>query len=492
MKKNVTLLFLIALIFGCNSPVGRSWVIPLTIDPSDLIYTASHMERFESRRKQLTDSISDGYIILRSSGQSSYNRHEFRPNNNYYYLTGFSAPRSYLLLSAESEYPFTLTLPPQSIRSVIYEGGHLPEDEIKTLYGPHRLLSYHQFWVFIDSLVQTGTSIYLDRTNRQFYEEVGKKAGKTGISNIKDVSGLLDEMRVLKEPMEVERLQKACNITAKALTNVMKECAAGQFEFEMESIIEGTFLEYGSAMPGFNSIVGSGPNSTTLHYEPNTRMMEDGDLLLMDIGAEYGFYTADISRTIPVNGKFSEEQRAIYQLVLDAQQAAIEKMIPGNEFLDGQLAARKVITEGLSQLGLITDPDAKWQSGFYTIHGISHYLGLDVHDVGKTGLTRSSYRNNSSIPRAVESRALEPGMVLTIEPGVYIREQGLDQIHEMYESEVDSLEIAAFVDAVQSEFEKYIHIGVRIEDDILITEDGNINLSRYAPKEIEDIQQLMR
>jgi Xaa-Pro aminopeptidase len=221
-------------------------------------------------------------------------------------------------------------------------------------------------------------------------------------------------------------------------------------------------------------------------------MMEDGDLLLMDIGAEYGLYTADISRTIPVNGKFSEEQRAIYQLVLDAQQAAIEKMIPGNEFLDGQLAARKVITEGLIQLGLITDPDAKWQSSFYTIHGISHYLGLDVHDVGKTGLTRSSYQNNSSIPRAVESRALEPGMVLTIEPGVYIREQGLDQIHEMYESEVDSLEIAAFVDAVQSEFEKYIHIGVRIEDDILITEDGNINLSRYAPKEIEDIQQLMR
>ena len=492
MKNIYSLLFFISILSGCNTPGGRSWVIPVNIAPSDLSYTPSQMESFELRRLHVIDSIKEGYIILRSTDQHSYNRHEFRPNNNYYYLTGFSAPRSYLLLSTESEYPFTLTLPPQSLRSVIYEGGHLPEDEIKALYGPHRLLSYNQYGVFMDSLVQSGTSIYLDRTDRQFYEEVSKKAGKTGISNIKDVSNLLSEMRVLKESMEVEHLQKACNITAKALTRVMKECAAGRYEFEMESIIEGTFLEYGSAMPGFNSIVGSGPNSTTLHYEPNTRMMEDGDLLLMDIGAEYGFYTADISRTIPVNGKFSEEQRAIYQLVLDAQKAAIEKMIPGNEFLDGQLASRKIITEGLSQLGLITDPDAKWQSSFYTIHGISHYLGLDVHDVGKTGLTRSSYQDNSSIPRAVESRTLEPGMVLTIEPGVYIREQGLAQIHEMYGSEVDSLEIAAFVDAVQSEFEKYIHIGVRIEDDILITEDGNINLSRYAPKEIEDIQQLMK
>lgn len=492
MKNMYPLLFFISILYGCNTPGGESWKIPVNIDPSDLSYTPSQMENFEMRRIDVIDSLKEGYLILRSTDQQSYNRHEFRPNNNFYYLSGFSAPRSYLILSAESENPFTLTLPPQSIRSMIYEGGHPPEDQIKELYRPHRLISYQDYRGFIDSLLQTGTTIYLDRTDRQFYEEVSKEARKSGLSNIKDISGMLNEMRVLKDPMEVDRLQKACNITAKALTNVMKECNAGRYEFEMESIIEGTFLQYGSAMPGFNSIVGSGPNSTTMHYEPNTRLMEDGDLLLMDIGAEYGFYTADITRTIPVNGTFSEEQRAIYQLVLDAQQAAIDKMIPGNEFLDGQLAARKVITEGLSRLGLITDPDAKWQSNFYTIHGFSHYLGLDVHDVGKTGLNRSSYQGNSSIPREIESRVLEPGMVLTIEPGVYIREEGLDQIHELYASEADSLEIAAFVEAVQSEFKKYIHIGVRIEDDILITGDGNINLSRYAPKQIEDIEQLMR
>jgi len=345
---------------------------------------------------------------------------------------------------------------------------------------------------FLDSLLQTGTPLYLARSDPTFYEQISKRYSESGNGEIRNVTGILNEMRVIKGSMEVERIQKACNITAKALTNVMKICTPEMFEFEIESVIEGTFLQYGSAMPGFPSIVGSGPNSTTLHYEPNTRLMEDGDLLLMDVGAEYGYYTADISRTIPVNGRFSEEQRAIYQLVLDAQMAAIEQMRPGHEFLDGQMAARKVIAEGLTQLGLMTDPESKWQSSFYTIHGFSHYLGLDAHDVGKTGRSWSHNHQNSSIPRAVKSRGLEPGMVLTIEPGVYIREEGLDQIYELYQPEVDSAEIAAFVEQVQTEFERYINIGVRIEDDILITRDGNIVLSRYAPKEMEDIEQLMR
>lgn len=492
MKKIYSLLLLILVIAGCNSPVGRSWIIPVNIDPSDLSYTPSQMESFELRRVHLIDSLKEGYLILRSTGQSSYNRHEFKANNYFYYLTGFTAPHSYLILCAQTENPFTLSLPPQSIRSMIYEGKQATEEEVKELYRPHQLISYQQYRGFLDSLLQTATPLYLDRSDRTFYEQISKQNSESGKAEIRDVKGILDEMRVIKESMEVDRLQKACNITAKALTNVMKECDPEMYEFEIESVIEGTFLEYGAAMPGFPSIVGSGPNSTTLHYEPNTRMMENGDLLLMDIGAEYGYYTADISRTIPVNGKFSEEQRAIYQLVLDAQLAAIELMTPGKQFLDGQLAAREVIASGLAQLGLVTDPEASWQTAFYTIHGFSHYLGLDVHDVGRTGLSRSSYQHRSSIPKAVESRELEPGMVLTIEPGVYIREEGLGQIYEMYGSEVDSLEIAAFVEQVNSEVEKYINIGVRIEDDILITNDGNIVLSRYAPKKVEDIEQLMR
>lgn len=492
MTKYLTLITYLLIVAGCSNPGGRSWIIPVNIAPADLLYTPAQMESFELRRNRLIDSLDDGYVILRSTDESSFNRHEFRVTNNYFYLTGYVAPRSYAILSAESEYPFMLSQPPHSIRSMIYDGEVLPDDQVEEFYRPHQLLSYFQAKRFIDSLLQTSTTIYLDRSDRTFYEEILKRTNESGQVEIRDVSGILGEMRVIKEAMEVERLQKACNITAKALTNVMKECEAGLYEFEMESVIEGTFLEYGSAMPGFPSIVGSGPNSTTMHYEPNTRMMEDGDLLLMDIGAEYGYYTADITRTIPVNGRFSEEQAAIYQLVLDAQLAAIEQYIPGNGFLDGHLAAREVITANLDQLGLITDPEAQWQTSFYCIHGSSHYLGLDVHDVGKTGVSRSSYQNNSSIPNTAESRSLEPGMVFTIEPGVYIREKGLDQIHEMYKSEVDSLEIAAFVEEVRPVFEKYINVGVRIEDDILITQDGHIVLSRYAPKEIADIEQLMR
>ena len=299
--------------------------------------------------------------------------------------------------------------------------------------------------------------------------------GEKGSTSFMHIGELMDEFRVIKEPLEVEYMQKACNITAMALTNVMKECKPAMYEFEMEAVIEGTFLEYGAAMPGFNSIVGSGPNSTTLHYEPNTRLMEDGDLLLMDVGAEYGYYTADITRTIPVDGKFSAKQREIYELVLEAQKAAIEQMIPGHLFTDANDTIKEVINQGLAELGLITDPESSWQVSFYTIHGTSHYLGMDVHDVGR-----------------YHDRELEPGMVITIEPGIYFREKALEQAQEMFKKDADSTEIDEFVKQIAPVYEQYVNIGVRIEDDILVTTEGNINLSRYAPKEIEDIEQIMR
>jgi Xaa-Pro aminopeptidase len=296
---------------------------------------------------------------------------------------------------------------------------------------------------------------------------------------------------VFKGPMEVGRLQKACNITSRALIEVMKACEPGKFEFEMEAILEGTFLAYGSAMPGFPSIVGSGPNSTILHYEANNRQMEDGDLLLMDIGAEYGYYTADITRTIPVNGRFSKEQQAIYGLVLDAQKKAIEVMKPGLPISEGHRVASQVIVRGLFELGLVTDTPAAWQQRFYVLYPSSHYLGLDVHDVGNYGGFFASFHmeNDGETP---DSRLLEPGMVLTIEPGLYFRENGLEQLWQIFGNRVDSLEIARFIEAVEPVYNQYLRVGVRIEDDILITREGNLNLSRYAPKEIEDIEQLMR
>jgi Xaa-Pro aminopeptidase len=475
MKNYLSLFIFLLILSGCTNPAGRTWMIPVTIDPADLDYSPSSMESFEERRSQLIDSLSNSFVILRSASQRSENRHEFRPNNYFYYLTGYADRGSYAILSQDPNQSYTLSAPPQNMRMQIYDGKVLDAQEIMEKYGPDRTVSYREVRALIDSIVKTGANIYMDRSDRTFFKDIQEMAGEEGSTQFKHIGKLVDELRVIKEPMEVEYMQKACNITAMALTNVMKECKAAMYEFEMEAVIEGTFLEYGSAMPGFNSIVGSGPNSTTLHYEPNKRLMEDGDLLLMDVGAEYGYYTADITRTIPVNGRFSTEQRKIYQLVLESQKAAIEQMIPGHMFTDANDTVIAVINRGLAELGLITDPESDWQVSFYTLHGTSHFLGMDVHDVGR-----------------YHERELEPGMVITIEPGIYFREKALEQAQEMFKKDADSTEIAEFVEQIRPVYEQYINIGVRIEDDILVTTGGNINLSRYAPKEIEDIEQIMR
>ncbi len=475
MKNFVPLFIFILILTGCNNPGGRTWMIPVSIDPSDLVYTPSSMESFEGRRSQLIDSLGSSYVILRSADQSSSNRHEFRPNNYFYYLTGYADRGSYAILSKDPQPSYTLSTPPQNIRMQIYDGEVLNAEEIMEKYGPDQTVTYREVRALIDSLVKSGASIYIDRSDRTFMKDLQEMADENGSTQFKHIGELVDELRVIKESMEVEYMQKACNITAMALTNVMRECKPAMYEFEMEAVIEGTFLEYGSAMPGFNSIVGSGPNSTTLHYEPNKRLMEDGDLLLMDVGAEYGYYTADITRTIPVSGKFTAEQRKIYELVLEAQKAAIKQMIPGHLFSDANDTIKEVINQGLVELGLITDPGSPWQVTFYTLHGTSHYLGMDVHDVGR-------YRD----------RELEPGMVITIEPGIYFREKALEQAQEMFKNDADSAVIAEFIEEITPNYEQYVNIGVRIEDDILVTTGGNINLSRYAPKEIEDIEQIMK
>lgn len=491
MKKYLHLLILLLFITGCTRPGGRSWMVPVSIDPSDLDYTPTDMESFAKRRAQLADSLGTGYAILNSVDPSSYNRHEFRPNNYFYYLTGYDGPRSFAILHGGAQPSFILSVPPQSMRSLIYEGRELSAEELQQAYGPDRVISYRESMELIDSILKSGATVWIDRSDRDFVASLERMAGTRDNGFFRNISELVDPMRVLKTSMEVERLQKACNITALALTNVMKQCRPGMYEFEMESVIEGTFLEYGSSMPGFASIVGSGPNSTILHYEANTRNMETGDLLLMDIGAEYGYYTADITRTIPVNGKFTDEQRSIYQLVLDAQLAAIERMKPGNMFMDGHMAAKEVIVQGLSELGLITDPSSPWQIKFYILYPSSHYLGLDVHDVGDMGGSFTRFMSETPLEK-IESRMLEPGMVLTIEPGLYFREGGLEQLYQLFGSEADSSEIQRFIEEVGPVYERYLNTGVRIEDDILITTGGNINLSRYAPKEIEDIEQIMR
>lgn len=481
---------IILFLTGCRIPGGRSWVVPVTIDPSDLSITPEQRENYQARRNRVSLEITEGLIILRSDVPSAQNRHQYRPGNYFYYLTGYDVPHSFMVLEGGSGL-FTLSLPPTSIRSMIYEGSPMPREEIEVLIDPDRLLTYAEMHRMLDSLLKGKQPIYTDLSDRVLVSELEELTGDSDPSRLRPVSALLDQWRVYKDPMEVERIQKACNITARALVNVMKACEPDRYEFEMEAIIEGTFLEYGATMPGFPSIVGSGPNTTVLHYEPNDRLMENGDLLLMDIGAEYGYYTADITRTIPVNGRFTQEQRTIYSLVLDAQKMAIEAMIPGNPLGEAHRVACQVIISGLYGLGLLTDTTSAWQQQFYILYPSSHYLGLEVHDVGDYGGFFAGFHRSPPTDTAY-GRPLEAGMVLTIEPGLYFRKGGLDQLHDIFGSRVDSLELEQFIEEVSPVYEAYKNIGVRIEDDILITTDGNINLSRYAPKEINDIQQIMR
>ena len=258
---------------------------------------------------------------------------------------------------------------------------------------------------------------------------------------------LLDELRTVKTDAEMEVLQKAIDITAEAHREVMRQVQPGWAEYEIEALVEYTFKRLGAEHPGFPSIVGSAENSVILHYETNRRTTEPGDVVVIDIGAEYHGYTADITRTIPVSGRYTPEQRAIYEVVYAAQEAGIEAAQAGEPFYAPHQAAQRVLAEGLAELGLISGPTDQAGLRRFFMHGTSHYLGLDVHDVGSGG-------------------PMVPGTVLTVEPGLYI----------------------AAADDIDP---KWWNIGVRIEDDILITEEGPVILSEAAPRQIDEVEALM-
>lgn len=259
------------------------------------------------------------------------------------------------------------------------------------------------------------------------------------------LSTWLAEMREVKKKEELLLLQKAIDITCDAHIELMKKIQPGMKEYQSEAVVEYVFKYSGAEEPGFPSIIGSGENSCILHYNTNRKTIFENELLVVDIGAEYRGYTADVTRTLPVSGKFSEAQLAIYNLVLKAQQAAIEKCIAGNRFWDPHNEAMRVITQGLLELGIINKSE---QAQWYFPHGTSHYLGLDVHDAGNYG-------------------PLKPGNVITVEPGIYIPAG----------SPCDK---------------KWWNIGVRIEDDILITEGDPVILSEKAPRDPLVIEQIIR
>jgi Xaa-Pro aminopeptidase len=279
-----------------------------------------------------------------------------------------------------------------------------------------------------------------------------------------DLMPIVHGLRQVKTAYEQQVLQKSLDISSAAHLAGMKAAAPGKFEYEVEAAIEQVYLERGAMSPGYPSIVGSGPNGTILHYTESNRRMEDGDLLLVDAAANLEGLTGDITRTYPINGRFTDAQKELYTLMLDAQRAGEEAANIGSRTMDIENAVQEVVKEGLLKLGLITDTSGNQFRTWYT-HGVCHWIGIDVHDVG-------DYR-----------RPLEAGMTFVIEPGIYIRPAALEQLPSTPENE-------AFKKAVAPAVEKYKNLGVRVEDSYLLTASGLVRLSS-APRAIEEIERAM-
>ena len=375
--------------------------------------------------------------------------YEYRQNSNFLYLTGVNEPGGFLVLVKDDSATTheILFLRRVSGAAASWVGESLSFETAARLSGVADVRSAERFAAVVDSLLPGRQALYVKFKPDFFYEPVsgerffiGRKVKKLlqekypGLK-IKSPGKFVARLRQVKSPAEIRLLRRAIDITCRAQVEAMRAARPGLFEYQLEAVIEYVFKLHGALAPAFPSIIGSGPNATVLHYSRNTRQTVGGDLVVMDIGAEYHGYSADVTRTIPINGRFSKEQREIYEIVLRAQKAAMNVIRPGVPFKTVHQTARKVIEEA--------------GYGKYFIHGTSHFLGLDTHDV------------------SASRKELQPGMVLTVEPGIYIPAG----------SEVDST---------------YWNIGVRIEDDVLVTEDGYELLSAAAPREVEAIEKLMR
>ena len=486
MKQIVQFVLIIMLSVSCKH---SSNTIP---DTGNLDPDKNMQNIFKSRRENLIEKIGKGTVILRADYGYSGGRHEFKVASNFYYLSGFTHSGSLLVINPGSSYPYALYVTEKSKREVIYSGDIPSGSEIMKSYLADTVLLLPESHKVIQDCILKGTQMYIDNTDSSFREFILQmiRGMKGDLNRISDIAPLINEMRVIKDSSEIEEIRKAIDITGKGFTNACQICSPGKYEYEVEAMIEYTYRKYGSSMPAFESIVASGPGAVILHYSENNKKMESNDLLLMDVGAESRYYCSDITRTIPVNGKFSKEQGEIYELVLRCQKTAIDEMVPGKQFIAGQTRAIGVLVHGLYDLGLITDTISEWQKKLYILHAFSHYLGMDVHDVGDFGTTFSKIVETIG-KDTTYGRILERGMVLTIEPGLYFRSNGLSQISEIYSDEVSPEEIQEFIKKVTPVYEKYKGIGVRIEDNILITNDSNVNLSKDIPKEIIDIEKLM-
>lgn len=427
------------------------------------------MSEFAARRTQLLEAIGDGVAVFPSAPAAVRNRdvgHPYRQDSDFYYLTGLDEPESLLVLSNQhDEHKVILFVRPKKREREIWDGPRAGVEGAVRDFGADVAFPIEELAAKLpDYLGNVERLHYRIAQNHEADSKVfdclnllrrGGRRGVTAPEVIVDTSVHLHEMRLRKSDAEVATIRQAAEISREAHLRAMHLACPGMHEYELDAELLHIFRKHGSERPAYESIVGSGPNATILHYRAGNRSLNDGELVLIDAGCEYDYYASDITRTFPVSGKFSDEQRAIYGLVLEAQKASIGAVKPGVTLDEIHQRAVRVITEGLIDLGLLTgDPDSlideKKYEPFY-MHRTSHWLGMDVHDVGHYYLDG-------------KHRPLEPGFVLTVEPGIYIA------------ADAEDLD------------ERWRGIGVRIEDDVLVTPEGADVLTDGIPKEIDDVE----
>jgi Xaa-Pro aminopeptidase len=430
-------------------------------------------KEFARRRKALMRQMDDDSIaILCTAPARIRNRdveYAYRPDSDFFYLTGFPEPEAVMVLvPGRAEGEFLLFCRERNPDKEIWHGRRAGLEGACGVYGADDAFPIEDIDDIVPGLLENRARVFyaigvypdVDQRVMGWVNRVRSRAraGVNAPGEFVALDHLLHEMRLFKSAAEVKVMRRAVEISARAHRQAMQACQPGVTEYQVEAELLHAFYHGGSRAPAYPPIVGGGPNGCVLHYTENRDPLRDGDLLLIDAGAEYECYAADITRTFPVNGRFSPAQRELYELVLEAQLAAIGKVRPGNHWNEPHEAAVDTITRGLIDLGILNGRAAKLVKDeaykpFY-MHRTGHWLGMDVHDVG-------DYKVEG------EWRVLEPGMVMTVEPGLYVapRARGVSK--------------------------RWCGNGIRIEDDVLVTRDGCEVLSRAVPKTVDEIEAVM-
>ncbi len=422
------------------------------------------------RRKHLMQQIGNGIAVIPTAPHQTRNSdvlYPYRPDSDFYYLTHFREPEAVAVLCPGSDYgDYILFCRERNPEQEIWDGYRAGTERAVHIHGADVAYSIESLDEVMPKLLENRDKIHYRIGRYPYYDEkliqwLNKARRKIrnavgAPSEIVDISRSIHELRNIKQDSELPLIETAANISVAAHRRAMQACKPGLTEYQIQAELEYCFNTH-NATTAYHSIVAGGENACVLHYIENSCELHSGDLLLIDAGAEYDCYAADITRTFPVNGKFTAEQKEVYEVVLEAQKKAIEKVKAGNRYDDVDVAATEVIVDGLVELGILKDTaqqslETKSYKQFY-MHKIGHWLGLDVHDVGE-------YRDNGS------SRQLCEGMYMTVEPGIYLAAS----------EDIDP---------------KWHGIGIRIEDDVLVSNDGNIVTTKGVPKDISEIEYLM-